>query len=107
MDRGGFLWRAVAGFIAAIFIIMLTAFIMTDAPRDEAPDPGTLAIDTSNAAAMHEYGMPTKTDVLEWHVHGHWAYRANGHSFVYADLPGGSEPWDALYGVGDNDVFIK
>ena len=106
MDRSDFLGRAVALVVTALFIIGLTVFIMSDAPREEN-DPHVLTIDTNNAAQMHEYGLPTKTDVIEWHVHGHWAYRAGGHMFTYADLPGGSTVWDDLYSIDANAVFVK
>ena len=105
MDRSDFLGRAVAGLVTALLIIGLTVFIMSDTP--EQPDPHVLTLNTTNAAQMHEYGLPTKTDVIEWHVHGHWAYRANGHAFTYADLPGGSTVWDDLYQIEPNTVFVK
>lgn len=107
MDRSNFLGRAVALVVTALFIIGLTAFILMDAPREEQPDPHVLTLNTTNAAQMHEYGLPTKTDVIEWHVHGSWAYMANGHSFVYADLPGGCTVWDDLYKIQPNTVFVK
>lgn len=106
MDRSDFLGRAIAGLVTALLIIGLTVFIMSDAPREET-DPHLLTLNTTNAAQMHEYGLPTKTDVIEWHVHGSWAYRANGRSFVYADLPGGCTVWDELYQIDDNPVFKK
>lgn len=105
MDRSDFLGRAVAGLVTALLIIGLTVFIMSDAP--EQPDPHILSINTTNAAQMHEYGLPTKTDVVEWHVHGRWAYRANGHFYLFADLPGGSTVWDDLYQIQPNSVFVK
>ena len=88
MDRSNFLGRAVALVVTALLIIGLTVFIMSDAPREEND-------------------LPTKTDVIEWHVHGSWAYRANGRSFVYADLPGGCTVWDDLYKIQPNTVFVK
>lgn len=100
------LFKAVAYVVTALFIIILTAFILTDAPREES-DPHLLTLNTTNAAEMHEYGLPTKTDVIEWHVHGSWAFKANGHFFVYADLPGGSSVWDDLYDISTNPVFVK
>lgn len=106
MDRNDFLGRAVALVVTAIFIFMLTAFIMSDAPREET-NPHILSVDITNAAQMHEYGLPTKADVIEWHVHGQWAYMANGHSYVYAELPGGNATWDELYQIGNNPVFVK
>lgn len=106
MDRSDFLGRAIAGLVTALLIIGLTVFIMSDAPREEN-DPHILSINTTNTAQMHEYGLPTKTDVIEWHMHGSWAYRANGRSFVYADLPGGCTVWDDLYKIQPNTVFVK
>ena len=105
-ERGGMLSRAVALVVTALFIIGLTVFIMSDAPRAEN-DPHILSSNTTNTAQMHEYGLPPKADVLEWHVHGRWAYRANGRSFVYADLPGGCTVWDDLYKIDANPVFKK
>ena len=89
----------------ALVVIIGAWLITTDTP--EQPDPHILTVNTTNAAAMHTYGLPTKTDVIEWHVHGRWAYMANGHSFVYADLPGGSTVWDDLYQIDANPVFKK
>lgn len=106
MDRSDFLGRAVALVVTALFIFLLTAFVMSDAPREE-PDPHILTLNVTNAAQMHEYGLPTKTDVIEWHVHGRWAYKANGRYFVYADLPGGNVAWDELYDITNNPVFVK
>ena len=106
MDRSNFLGRAVALVVTALFIFLLTAFIMSDAPREET-NPHILSVDITNTAQMHEYGLPTKTDVIEWHVHGSWAYRANGRSFMYADLPGGCTVWDDLYKIQPNTVFVK
>lgn len=105
-ERGGMLSRAVAMVVTALLIIGLTVFIMSDAPHEEN-DPHILSVNTTNTAEMHTYGLPTKVDVIEWHTHGRWAYMANGHSYVYADLPGGSTVWDDLYKIQDNPVFVK
>lgn len=113
-DNDGFdLMRVVAAVIASLLLIAAVgAFVLDDMPRATADQPvtvdtATLSVRTNNAAEMHRYGMPTKADVIEWHVHGTWAYMANGHSFVYADLPGGSTVWDDLYQIQPNTVFIK
>ena len=105
MDRSNFLGRAIALVFFALVVIIGAWLITTDTP--EQSDPHILSINTTNAAEMHMYGLPTKTDVIEWHVHGRWAYMANGHSFVYADLPGGSTVWDELYKIENNPVFKK
>ena len=106
MDRNDFLGRAIALVVTALFIFLLTAFVVSDAPREE-PDPHILTLNVTNAAQMHQYGLPTKTDVVEWHAHGTWAYRTNGHFYLFADLPGGSTVWDELYSIDANPVFVK
>lgn len=100
--------------MAAIAVILLVALalwaVLGDAPREEAAtesDPSALVIYTGNAAAMHEYGMPTKADCMEWHLHGQWGYWRDGTLYAFADLPGGSEAWDRLYGIEDNPNFDK
>jgi hypothetical protein len=103
---GNMLTRAAALVVAALLIIGLAAFVLSDAPREDN-DPHILSVNTTNTAEMHTYGLPTKVDVIEWHTHGRWAYMANGHSYVYADLPGGSSVWDELYSIDENPVFKK
>ncbi len=105
MDRTNFLGRAIALVFFALVVIIGAWLITMDAP--EQPDPRILTLNTTNAAQMHEYGLPTKTDVVEWHAHGSWAYKANGHFYVFADLPGGSSVWDDLYSIDANPVFVK
>lgn len=112
MSEDGFLWRAVAGLVTAVFLILLTAFIVTDTAgqSDEMPVPGTLytlELDCSNSALMHEYGMPTKVDVIQWHVHGSWGYYQDGKLYVSHDLPGRDDAWDTLYEIGPNPAFTK
>lgn len=67
-----------------------------------------LSVDTSNAALMHRYGMPTKADCMEWHVHGQWGFWDNGRLIAFDELPGDSRAWDELYGIdSDNKAFDK
>ena len=106
MDRSNFLGRAVALVVTALLIIGLTVFIMSDAPREEQPDPHIIALDITNSAQMHQYGLPTKVDVLEWHMHGQWGYKLDGTHFWHGDLPGMQSTWDELYGIDpDNPAF--
>lgn len=106
-DNEGFELRyAVFAVIAALLIIAAAAFVISGEPREDT-DPHILSVNTTNTAEMHAYGLPTKADVMEWHTHGRWAYMANGHSYVYADLPGGSNVWDDLYSIDANPVFVK
>lgn len=68
----------------------------------------TLQLDCSNAALMHKYGMPTKADCMQWHVHGQWGWISNGKLYAFDELPGDSHAWDELYGIdSDNKAFDK
>ena len=80
-----------------------------DAAADDAPATG-LAIDVTDQWAMHDAGLPTKADVLAWHMYGRWGfYKAvDGvqEVHIWEDLPGGALVWDALYGLDpDNPAF--
>lgn len=71
-------------------------------------DTKMLTLDTSNNALMHKYGMPTKADCMEWHVHGQWGFWDNGRLIAFDELPGDSRAWDELYGIdSDNPAFDK
>ena len=65
----------------------------------------TLAVDVTNASEMHKLGLPTKTDVMSYHVYGRWAYgyMTDDHERLsfgpYYSLPGGTDIWDKLYGI--------
>ncbi len=59
---------------------------------------------------MHDAGLPTKADVLAWHMYGRWGFYkvVNGMQEVHIwhDLPGEAWVWDALYGFDpDNPAF--
>lgn len=111
MEDDSMLVRSICLVIAALLIIAAACFVMGDAPRESAtksPDTSALTVDTSNTAEMHRWGMPTKADVMEWHMTGQWGYRAANSYYVYADLPGDSLAWDELYGIdGGNPAFDK
>lgn len=69
-----------------------------------------IAIDVTDQWAMHDAGLPTKADVLAWHMYGRWGfYKAvDGiqEVHIWEDLPGGAYVWDALYGLDpDNPAF--
>ena len=106
-DNGGII-KAVAAVIACILLIAVCGRYATtqDAPVDNPPTY-RLVLDCGNAAAMHKYGMPTKADVMEWHMSGRWAYEDDGRYHVFADLPGGCTVWDDLYKIEPNTVFVK
>lgn len=111
-DEGeGMLLKAVFGVIAALLIIALAWFVISDAPREnhvEQPGSCVIELNTSNAALMHQYGMPTRADVMEWHYHGQWGYMQGDTLHAFADLPGDSRVWDVLYGIdSDKPGFDK
>ena len=69
-----------------------------------------IAIDVTDQWAMHDAGLPTKADVLAWHMYGRWGFYkvVDGvqEVHIWEDLPGGAYVWDALYGLDpDNPAF--
>lgn len=78
-------------------------------PEEHAPEPTyELQLDCSNAAVMHRYGLPTKADAMQWHVHGQWGWIKDGKLYAFDELPGDSRAWDELYGIdSDNPAFDK
>lgn len=95
--------------------IALVAALCAMSLQDEAAVPddsgaASLAIDVTDQWAMHEAGLPTKADVLAWHMYGRWGFYKAGDGMqevhIYHDLPGGALVWDALYGLDpDNPAF--
>jgi hypothetical protein len=78
--------------------------------QEVSTEQGTklLTLDTSNAAQMHRYCMPTKADCMQWHVHGQWGWIKGGKLYAFDELPGDSRAWDELYGIdSDNKAFDK
>lgn len=111
-DEGGFdPMNAVGAAIACILLIAaVVAFVLDDAPREtqEPERNATLILDCSNAADMHRHGLPTKADVMEWHMTGQWGFKVGDMGYIYADLPGLQTTWDELYGIDpDNPAFDK
>ena len=78
-------------------------FDTTQEPIETNTPTYVLNIDTSNAALMHQYGLPTKADCMEYHVHGQWGYYIDGMLYAYDRLPGLSESWDSLYEIDSNN----
>jgi hypothetical protein len=63
-------------------------------------DSHLLTLDTSNAAQMHRYGLPTREDVMHYHVASKWAYQRDGITVEVDELPGGYATWYELYRLG-------
>jgi hypothetical protein len=107
--------KAVIAAIVAILAIAAICGIVADStPDTHAQQVSTventkmLTLDTSNNALMHRYGMPTKADCMEWHVHGQWGFWDGGKLYAFDELPGDSRAWDELYGIdSDNKAFDK
>lgn len=110
---------AVAKAFAALLLcgaVMAACYgIVADStPTEHAAQTSTventrmLTLDTSNNAMMHRYGLPTKADCMEWHVHGQWGWLKDGKLYAFDELPGDSRAWDELYGIdSDNKAFDK
>lgn len=68
-------------------------------------------INAGDERAMHEVGLPTKRDVLEWHETGRWGYgRFEGGEWVvrtFDELPDGAEVWDEVYGLDNADPAFR
>ena len=56
---------------------------------------------------MHMHGLPTKEDVVHYHVTGTWGYSDGGRIRMYDELPGSAERWDELYGIEPNPAYRK
>ena len=112
-DGGWHVARAVIAATACILAIALLAFIVADStPQEGAEQPEaaptcTLYLDCSNAALMHSWGLPTKADVMQYHIHGQWGFYQDGRLCAFDDLPGMNDKWDELYGIEDNPAFDK
>ena len=98
-------------FCAAVALACWGIVADSTAPEESDAEPGPtyeLALDCSNAALMHRYGMPTKADCMQWHVHGQWGWIEDGKLYAFDELPGDSRAWDELYGIdSDNKAFDK
>lgn len=100
------LLKAVAAAVACILVVLLAAQLAPADAQPEPDEPAVLTIDTSDAALMHAYGLPSEADVIHWHVHGEWGYRdCNGNVRKYDELPGEGWRWDGLYGIKWRAVF--
>lgn len=105
-DNAITLRKVVFAVVAALLVIGIVSYIVNDFQADEPKPTYYLEFDCSNAAQMHEYGLPTKADVIEYHVFGRWCTN-DGEVHVYQELPGGADPWDELYKIQDNPKFVK
>ena len=98
---------AVIAAIVAVIAIVIIACTVNSTDASEHNPTYHLDFDCSNTASMHEYGLPTRADVIEYHVFGRWCIRHDGEIKVLLELPGSTEVWDALYSIQDNPKFVK
>lgn len=108
-DENGGIIKAAAAAIACILLIAVCWRIAATQPETVDNQPTyRLVLDCGNAALMHAYGMPTKADVMEWHMSGRWGWIEDGRLIAFDELPGDSRAWDELYGIdSDNPAFDK
>ena len=70
-----------------------------------------LAIDVTNSRAMHEAGLPTKVDVISWHIYGRWGFSTTEEGIhtvhIWEDLPGEAWVWDVLYGLDNTNPAYR
>lgn len=95
----------IAAVACVLAIVLFGAFFAAE-PQESGPTY-SIELDCGNAALMHEHGLPTKADVMEWHVHGSWSYQLDGDVHTYWELPGRASTWDGLYGIDANPTFKK
>ena len=103
-DRG--LPASILCALACILAIILFSAYLAATPSEPEPTY-TINLDCNNSALMHEYGLPTKADVMQFHTHGTWSYQLDGDVHTYWDLPGRVSTWDTLYHINANPVFRK
>ena len=104
-------WIALFFAVCCVAVIIVSSIVVNaEAPSAEpveTPAAVDIQLDTDNAAQMHRYGLPTKSDVLAYHMCGHWGWISNGKSHMYSQLPGDSETWDLLYDIDPHNKAFK
>lgn len=97
---------AIVALVASAAIALGCFAIVDSTPQPEQTDDElALVLDVDNAKQMHNHGMPTKSDVMAYHVYGHWGYKQGDDMRIFAELPGSVRVWDEFYGIGYNKAF--
>ena len=96
--------------VVLVGVLCFTSLHDEGVAEADSGDSTDLAIDVADQWAMHDAGLPTKADVLAWHMYGRWGfYKVNGdvqEVHIWHDLPEEAWIWDALYGLDpDNPAF--
>jgi len=85
--------------------------VQADTEAAELGHRTNIAIDVTDSQAMHGAGLPTKADVLAWHMYGRWGFSAiedGVHTVhIWEDLPGEAWVWDELYGLDNANPAFK
>ena len=112
---GSAVLMAVGTLVVVVLVALCCCSVQKEPVSDEGADvaeeSGTdIAIDVTDQWAMHDAGLPTKADMLAWHMYGRWGFYKMVDSVqevhIWEDLPGGSYVWDVLYGLDpDNPAF--
>lgn len=103
-------WIALFFAVCCVAVIIVSSIVVNaeaTSAEPETPAAVDIQLDTDNAAQMHKYGLPTKSDVMAFHMYGHWGWMDDGESHMYSQLPGDSETWDALYDIDPNNKAFK
>ena len=101
-------WMAFFFAICCVVVIVLAACVVNSETAPAETQNVDITLNTDNAAQMHKYGLPTKSDVMAYHMYGRWGWMDDGESHMYSELPGNSGTWDELYGIDpDNPAFDK
>ena len=80
MYREPDLGKGVIGlFFIVVGLVLLIAFCSWSYPEESQGATvqeveSDYALDLNNAAQMHKKGLPTKADIMEYHMRGWWGY---------------------------------
>ena len=100
--------------LALLLFAIQDGDVNCDSPRSgsEFSSPvSDVPINAGDERAMHEVGLPTKADVLEWHETGRWGYgRYEDGEYVvrtFTELSEGAAFWDGIYGLDSADPAFR
>lgn len=97
--------------VCCVVVIVLASMVVNaegSTEKAETPAAVDITLNTDNAAQMHRYGLPTKSDVMAYHMYGHWGWMDDGESHMYSELPGNRGVWEELYDIDpQNKAFRK
>ena len=117
LGRGALAMVVLAAVSAVMFVVLCVMPIVGAGETDDGEDPTArvvgsgFSIDPGDHKAMHDANLPTRSDVLGWHMCGRWGFPRDGEDgyevHIFHDLPGGAWVWDALYGFNPDDPRFK